>query len=66
MKKIIILIFFFSNLCFGQDQSAYKSGEWLNFKLSYSGWIKAGKANQHKGFDKNGKFDEIIIFEEIK
>jgi len=45
MKKIIILIFFFSNLCFGQDQSAYKSGEWLNFKLSYSGWIKAGKAS---------------------
>ncbi len=44
MKKTIILIFFISNLCFGQDQSPYKNGEWLSFKLSYSGWIKAGKA----------------------
>mgnify|MGYP001171653901 CR=1 FL=1 len=44
MKKTIILIFFFSNLSLAQHQSAYKSGEWLNFKISYSGWIKAGKA----------------------
>ena len=44
MKKTIILIFFISNLCFGQDQSPYKNGEWLSFKLSYSGWIKAGNA----------------------
>ena len=44
MKKTIILIFFITNLCFGQDQSPYKNGEWLSFKLSYSGWIKAGKA----------------------
>ena len=45
MKKTLILIFFISTLCFGQDQSPYKNGEWLNFKLSYSGWIKAGKAS---------------------
>lgn len=45
MKKTLILIFFISILCFGQDQSPYKNGEWLNFKLSYSGWIKAGKAS---------------------
>ena len=45
MKKTIILIFFISNLSFGQEQSPYKSGEWLSFKLSYSGWIKAGKAS---------------------
>ena len=45
MKKIIVLIFLFlSNLSIGQDQSAYKSGEWLSFKMSYSGWLKAGKA----------------------
>ena len=45
MKKIIVLIFLFlSNLSVGQDQSAYKSGEWLSFKMSYSGWLKAGKA----------------------
>ena len=45
MKKTLILIFFISTLCFGQDHSPYKNGEWLNFKLSYSGWIKAGKAS---------------------
>lgn len=45
MKKTLILIFFISILCFGQDHSPYKNGEWLNFKLSYSGWIKAGKAS---------------------
>lgn len=45
MKKTLILIFFISILCFGQDRSPYKNGEWLNFKLSYSGWIKAGKAS---------------------
>jgi len=45
MKKIIVLIFLFlSNFSIGQDQSAYKSGEWLSFKMSYSGWLKAGKA----------------------
>ena len=44
MKKSILLIFFFSNLIIGQDESAFKSGEWLKFKLSYSGWIKAGQA----------------------
>ena len=52
MKKTLILIFFFSNLCFGQDQSAYKSGEWLNFKISYSGWIKAGQASLELNEDK--------------
>ena len=45
MKKTIVLIFLFLyNLSIGQDQSAYKSGEWLSFKMSYSGWLKAGKA----------------------
>jgi len=52
MKKTLILIFFISILCFGQDQSPYKNGEWLNFKLSYSGWIKAGKASQTLKEDK--------------
>ena len=45
MKKTIVLIFLFLyNLSIGQDQSAYKSGEWLSFKMSYGGWLKAGKA----------------------
>ena len=41
----IILVFLLSNLCYGQNQSAYKAGEWLNIKISYSGWFKAGKAS---------------------
>jgi hypothetical protein len=52
MKKTLILIFFISNLCFCQDKSPYKNGEWLNFKLSYSGWIKAGKASLELKEDK--------------
>ena len=59
MKKTIILIFFISNLCFGQDQSAYKSGEWLSFKLSYSGWIKAGKATLKLKEDKLKEFYHV-------
>lgn len=59
MKKTIILIFFISNLCFGQDQSAYKSGEWLSFKLSYSGWIKAGKATLKLKEDKVKEFYHV-------
>jgi len=44
MKKSILLIFFLSNLIIGQEKSAFTSGEWLSFTLSYSGWIKAGEA----------------------
>ena len=44
MKKSILLIFFLSNLMIGQEKSAFTSGEWLSFTLSYSGWIKAGEA----------------------
>ena len=27
-----------------QNKMAFKSGEWFKYKLSYSGWFKAGKA----------------------
>ena len=27
-----------------QDSSSFQAGEWLKFKLSYSGWMKAGNA----------------------
>jgi len=29
---------------FSQEESAFKTGEWFKFKMSYSGWMKAGNA----------------------
>ena len=31
-------------MSFSQEQSAFKEGEWFKFKMSYSGWMKAGNA----------------------
>ncbi|WP_298779179.1 DUF3108 domain-containing protein [uncultured Polaribacter sp.] len=47
MKKYILtfLILFFLTTVFSQRKtSAYKSGEWLRYKMSYSGWLRAGTA----------------------
>ena len=46
MKKSVAAILLF--VCFqslwAQDTSSFQAGEWLKFKLSYSGWMKAGNA----------------------
>lgn len=46
MKRIILLIV--SVLVFqisvAQHQSAFQGGEWFKFRVSYSGWLKAGEA----------------------
>ena len=58
MKKyllsfIAIIIFQFG---FSQRKSAFKAGEWFKFRMSYSGWFKAGEATLHvKQKDLNGK-----------
>ncbi len=46
MKKIylILIIITSSQLLVAQETSSFQSGEWLKFKLSYSGWWKAGNA----------------------
>ena len=46
MKKtlLIIIIFVLCNTSFAQKESAFEKGEWFNFKMSYSGWMKAGEA----------------------
>lgn len=47
MKKYILLIFvlLFTTLTFSQEKKvAYKSGEWLRYKMSFSGWLRAGSA----------------------
>lgn len=47
MKNSILFIFVitFTALSFGQEQpKAFKGGEWLRYKMSYSGWMRAGSA----------------------
>jgi len=46
MKKILLLVTFLvlSNSSFAQTESAFDKGEWFKFKMSYSGWMKAGEA----------------------
>ncbi len=47
MKKTILLVFslFLLTATFGQEKKrAFKSGEWLRYKMSYSGFLRAGTA----------------------
>lgn len=46
MKKnlLIICALLLMLPCFAQQEPAYKAGEWFKFKMSYSGWMKAGEA----------------------
>ena len=45
MKNFLLIFFFLSiNILNGQNNKAFKSGEWLKYKISYSGWFKAGEA----------------------
>ena len=46
MKKIQLLVIalFIIQGSFSQEESAFDTGEWLKFRMSYSGWMKAGNA----------------------
>lgn len=45
MKKITTLFLLISFISFSQNEpTAFKNGEWLRFKMSYSGFLKAGNA----------------------
>ncbi len=47
MKKPILFLYtlFFLTTMFGQEKKqAFKSGEWLRYKMSYSGFLRAGTA----------------------
>ena len=46
MKYIFTILIFFTALAKTGDQkeAAFQSGEWFKFKMSYSGWFKAGEA----------------------
>lgn len=40
----LIILLLACNLSNAQDKMAFKSGEWFKYKISYSGWFKAGEA----------------------
>ena len=47
MKKIVILfsLLFLALNTFSQKKTpVFKHGEWLRYKMSYSGWMRAGTA----------------------
>lgn len=46
MKRTILLILFLviSQITTSQESNAFQSGEWFKFKMSYSGFLKAGNA----------------------
>ena len=46
MKKLVLTFLLFASFqtTWSQDTSSFQAGEWLKFKLSYSGWMKAGNA----------------------
>ena len=46
----LFLLFKFSN---AQNDMAFKTGEWFKYKLSYSGWFKAGEATVNLNEDLN-------------
>lgn len=47
MKKPILLLLtlVFTYQTWAQSESTFQSGEWFEFKMSYSGWMKAGEAS---------------------
>ena len=46
MKKLLLIIgvIFCAQTSIAQEKSAFQDGEWFKFKMSYSGWLKAGEA----------------------
>ena len=46
MKKTLLIIFslVLMQSAFAQSESAFDTGEWFKFRMSYSGWMKAGEA----------------------
>ena len=45
IKMIILLLSIINfNIINSQGHEPFKSGEWLEYKISYSGWLKAGEA----------------------
>ena len=44
MNKYFLIFFLVVNLSYSQENSSFDSGEWFRFRMSYSGFLKAGNA----------------------
>ena len=46
MKKILLIVItiFTIQTAFAQSESSFGGGEWIKFRMSYSGFLKAGNA----------------------
>ena len=44
MKKTLLIIILIAQTTFAQQESAFEQGEWIKFKMSYSGFLTAGWA----------------------
>lgn len=46
MKKtlLILIVILITQISFSQQESAFENGEWFKFRMSYSGFLKAGNA----------------------
>ena len=58
LKYLNTYIVFFLTMIFclasnSQNNQAFKSGEWFKYKISYSGWFKAGEATVNLTENKN-------------
>jgi hypothetical protein len=61
MKKILLifLVILFTQVGFAQQESAFDTGEWFKFRMSYSNWLKAGNATLTV---KDGKVKDKDVF----
>lgn len=64
MKQILatLILILGLNTFNAQSQSSFQYGEWLKFKLNYSGWVKAGNATLEvkKGTFKNRAVCHVV------
>ena len=44
---LLLLLILKLNFFYAQSEHSFRAGEWLKFKLSYSGWVKAGYSTLH-------------------
>ncbi len=64
MSKTLLIIatFLLFQVSFTQEESAFESGEWFRFKMSYGGWFKAGNATLTvKDYEYKGKPSYHVI-----
>ena len=60
-KYFFVLIFIFNqDNTYSQNKDAFRAGEWLKYKISYSGWFKAGEATVNLSHTNNQLHAKMI------